>query len=298
MTDKQIKILLWYSLGIRNSEEFKRILQFSSNGYDLYKVEKDFVLTAVLHRISKEIPNIYFKGWTCLNKIYFPFFCLSEDLDFTMQYQSSENARVKYADAIRDKLKQLCDTLWWWFNHRHGRYVQHTLMGHKKDTQLMYTFSYKSIWDNKPATIKVEITSMAEIKYGYDTKPILANFKDPIYEQLLFPIQQINCITLPEMIAEKCRAALTRHTPAIRDFYDLWYISQHGYNVSDYISIIKEKCEEDGNRRTIDNALPILQNQIQTELYPVINLPTDFDLMEICEKLVSMRNDFLLWERE
>nr|MBR6099837.1 nucleotidyl transferase AbiEii/AbiGii toxin family protein [bacterium] len=26
------------------------------------------------------------------------------------------------------------------------------------------------------------------------------------------------------MIAEKCRAALTRREPAIRDFFDLWYL--------------------------------------------------------------------------
>jgi len=43
-------------------------------------------------------------------------------------------------------------------------------------------------------------------------------------EENIFDTHYINCIDLKESTAEKLRAALTRRTPAIRDFFDIWYI--------------------------------------------------------------------------
>ena len=51
-------------------------------------------------------------------------------------------------------------------------------------------------------------------------------YHDVVTELSLFPTTQIQCLSIDEMIAEKVRASLTRTTPAIRDFYDVWFLSQ------------------------------------------------------------------------
>ena len=48
-------------------------------------MEKDYYLTFILSRINDLSPELVFKGGTCLNKIYYSYYRLSEDLDFSMR---------------------------------------------------------------------------------------------------------------------------------------------------------------------------------------------------------------------
>jgi predicted nucleotidyltransferase component of viral defense system len=49
-------------------------------------LEKDFLLTLILVKVGtdEQYKNLIFKGGTCLNKCYFSYFRLSEDLDFVV----------------------------------------------------------------------------------------------------------------------------------------------------------------------------------------------------------------------
>jgi len=52
-------------------------------------MEKDYYLTFILSQISDLSADLIFKGGTCLNKIYYSYYRLSEDLDFSLRLPDS-----------------------------------------------------------------------------------------------------------------------------------------------------------------------------------------------------------------
>lgn len=73
------------------------------------------------------------------------------------------------------------------------------------------------------------------------------------------------------MIAEKCCSALTRRTPAIRDFFDLWYLQKQGRDIFAHKEVIIQKCKEITTlNRTFLNQYQFLESQIKTDLLPLL----------------------------
>ena len=73
-----------------DTENFLRVLESTSaqTGFPLLLLEKDYYLTMMLSRINTLEENLVFKGGTCLNKVYYSYYRLSEDLDFTLKLPS------------------------------------------------------------------------------------------------------------------------------------------------------------------------------------------------------------------
>src|SRR5271157_4976623 len=68
-------------------------------------IEKDYYLTYILSQISSLCENLIFKGGTCLNKIYYSYYRLSEDLDFSMrlpEYTTTRGNRRKCIQMVKD----------------------------------------------------------------------------------------------------------------------------------------------------------------------------------------------------
>jgi len=67
--------------------EFLKVLERTSaqTGFPLRLLEKDYYLTIVLSAINNLSSNLIFKGGTCLSKIHYSYYRLSEDLDFTLR---------------------------------------------------------------------------------------------------------------------------------------------------------------------------------------------------------------------
>ena len=68
-------------------------------GFRAPLLEKDYYLTFILSRVHELSDNLIFKGGTCLNKIYYSYYRLSEDLDFSMrlpEYTTTRGNRRKY----------------------------------------------------------------------------------------------------------------------------------------------------------------------------------------------------------
>jgi predicted nucleotidyltransferase component of viral defense system len=57
-------------------------------------LEKDYYLTLLLSNIKDLCPNLIFKGGTALNKIYFDYHRLSEDLDFSLLFRLPSSLRA------------------------------------------------------------------------------------------------------------------------------------------------------------------------------------------------------------
>lgn len=103
--------------------------------------------------------------------------------------------------------------------------------------------------------------------------------EEPIFSQ----DHTISCIDLTESIAEKMRAALTRREPAIRDFFDIWYMLSFAgvyfVNNSQFQSLLKNKLAEVDFAYTLETNYDLLKRQIETDLRPVLtqNYGFDFD---------------------
>jgi predicted nucleotidyltransferase component of viral defense system len=80
-----------------DKEEFAKLINSTSmrTGFLPIMLEKDYYLTTFLSNISKLSENLVFKGGTCLNKIYFDYHRLSEDLDFTLEFRHSTKPEKK-----------------------------------------------------------------------------------------------------------------------------------------------------------------------------------------------------------
>jgi predicted nucleotidyltransferase component of viral defense system len=99
-------------------------------------------------------------------------------------------------------------------------------------------------------------------------------------------------MNLKEMLAEKLRAALTRKTPAIRDFFDIWYVknnSNFDFEEQEFKKILKIKLEEVDFDYSLEQNFELLKKQIQTDLKPVLNENYDFNFDEIYNFILGFK---------
>ena len=264
--------------------QFMKILSWNNPGFDDYKFEKDFLLTLILIKFWEKYPDLVFKWGTCLNKIYFPYFRMSEDLDFVLNNDAWQTTRRKTLKQYENDF--IADLSILGISLREGRTKFDT---HKL---AMFTFEYNSIINNSIQTIKIDISLKNKLYLAPIPWIIQSIYIDKIMEENIFDTHYINCIDLKESTAEKLRAALTRRTPAIRDFFDIWYIKYNwGFDFDDkeFRDLLKLKLKEVDFDYTLEDNYDLLVKQIQTDLKPVLNEDFDFDFDEIYSFILSFK---------
>lgn len=269
-----------------SKEEFLSILKKSNTWkFDEYKLEKDFLLTLILIKFWEKYPDLIFKWWTCLNKIYFPYFRLSEDLDFVINKELGRSARQtllkEYEKNFIDNLKILDIKL----KPERTKFDEHKLA--------MFVFEYESTLDNSIQTIKIDLSLKKSLMLPSIQKSIIAIYKDSVLEETIFQNHTINCIDLKESVAEKTRASLTRKEPAIRDFFDIRYIknnTEFDFEDKEFKQLVYKKLEEVDFKYTIDKVYNLLEQQVLTDLNPVLKDNYDFNFPEIYQFILSHKN--------
>jgi len=276
-------------------EDFILILKKSNTDwFDEFKLEKDFLLTLILSKFWKQYPELIFKWWTCLNKIYFPYFRLSEDLDFVINKNPWRAARKTLLKGYEDNFIQDLKILWLTLREERTKFDEHKLA--------MFTFEYQSILDDSIQTVKVDISLKASLTLPSLEKEIKAIYKDTVLEEIIFQNNYINCIDLKESVAEKIRAWLTRKTPAIRDFFDIRYIkhnSDFDFQDPELKKLIIKKLEDVNFEYTVNiediknndkiNNYNLLKMQIETDLKPVLKDKFDFNLPAIYKFILDFK---------
>jgi len=267
-----------------NRNDFLSILKYANDSWFVnLKLEKDFLLTIILIKFWNKYSDLIFKGWTCLNKIYFPYFRLSEDLDFVINHEKWRIARKTLLRKYENNFIEDLELLWL------------TLQSKKKADEYklaMFTFEYNSTIDNTIQTIKIDISLKKNLQLNYVKWRIKSVYKDVLLEENIFNIHHINCIDLKESTAEKLRAALTRWRPAIRDFFDIWFIknnSDFDFQDKDFRSLVELKLAEVNFQYSLDRNYELLKKQIETDLKPVLNKDFNFDFDEIFEFVLSFK---------
>jgi uncharacterized protein len=266
-------------------DEFIKIINLSNKKeFDIYKYEKDFLLTLILIKFWEKYPDLIFKWWTCLNKVYFPYFRLSEDLDFVINKEIGRTAIQTLLKKYEEDFIKDLSILWLKLRDERTKYDEHKLA--------MFTFEYNSILNNSLQTIKIDISLKNKLYIPTFSGEIKSNFKDTFLEENIFWAHFINCINLQEALAEKLRASLTRWTPAIRDFFDIWFVknnSDFDFENEDFKKLLDIKLKEVDYKYTLEENFENLKKQVQTDLKPVLNDDFSFDFEEIYDFILSFK---------
>lgn len=263
-----------------NKEEFIKSLERAAKkkGFLLPLIEKDYYLTLMLSRIHELSEDLVFKGGTCLNKIYYAYYRLSEDLDFSMmlpQHEATRGQRRKCIQPVKDRIEKLVEQF--------GMKIDDAgNPGRNESKQYVYYLVYQSVLRPLEARMKFEIGLRFNPIMPVETRHIQHAFLHPFTGEPLFDGGKIKCLSLNELIAEKLRASAIREKIAPRDFYDLDFVLRHGFDLADkeVVNLFKKKLEEDGadtglgkyrvNLGRTDAEVKDMRSRIETELFDVL----------------------------
>ncbi len=242
-------------------------------GFESFKLEKDFYLTAFLGHVARDLPDLVFKGGTCLNKVYFDYFRLSEDLDFVLRLDANRAGRQKALSDCKETLVAIAARLGLSFDASRRT-------SHDEHRQGLFSFGYASVFDRSAQTIRVDVTVRPALRLEPVAREVKSVFRDLVFGVPFFAPCKIACMDLREAMAEKLRAAMTRPEPAIRDFYDLAYVRRHApdFDFEAIRPLVRAKLEESRFAYTYRDKLEFLRSRIRPELAPVVRDADSFDL--------------------
>ncbi|HEB32026.1 MAG TPA: nucleotidyl transferase AbiEii/AbiGii toxin family protein [Spirochaetes bacterium] len=263
-----------------NKEEFIKALGSASKkkGFLLPLIEKDYYLTLILSRVYELSENLVFKGGTCINKVYYVYYRLSEDLDFSMilpQYEATRGQRRKCIQPVKDKIEK--------FIEQFGMRLDDAgNPGRNESKQYVYYFVYQSALREVETKIKFEIGLRFNPFDTIKKRPVQHAFLHPFTGDPLFDGGQINCLSLNELIAEKLRAGAIRKIIAPRDFYDIDFVLRNKFDLTnkEVMVLFKKKLQEDdadtdlgkyrNNFGRSDEEIKDMNSRIETELFDVL----------------------------
>jgi len=254
-------------------------------------IEKDFVCSAILDFLSSRLPStIIFKGGTCLSKVYTDFYRLSEDLDFaiSLPFAAGRSQRRKHIEPV----KNICDRL---MKNLPGVSDVDALRGANQSTQYSGTWGYQSIISGSEGLVGIEFGLREPALLTPELRSAATLVQNAVTGKALVPSFRINVMALPEIMAEKTRAALTRREPAIRDFFDLDYaLLNMNVELTDatFVDMIRKKLAvpKCGAVNLSFERRSALERQVDGQLRPVLR-PRDFDrfdLQRIWDSLVDL----------
>ena len=229
-----------------NRDDFLRVLENTSarTGFPLLLIEKDYYLTVILSGIHTLSNDLVFKGGTCLNKVYFSYYRLSEDLDFTLRLPTDPPSR-----AVKQKgIKPIKTGILSYVQSFDMRIRNLDRVGFNESSQYIFEIDYDSIVLEKSQSIKLEIGLRHNPTLPTVLRKINHPFLHPFTGKPLFEGGDVTCLDLKEIVAEKMRATATRLKIAPRDFYDLGFLIKSGFNFQDkqLWKLFSTKLGEDG----------------------------------------------------
>lgn len=246
-----------------------------SSGFDTRLIEKDYYCSLLLREIGGIGGPLAFKGGTCISKVYASFYRLSEDLDFSIAVSAATRGDRR---RLLDPIKVLVDELPLRIK---GVATIEALIGRNVSTQYIARLGYNSVITKHYEIIKIEIGLREKLMLPAESRPALTLAKDPFSGEDIVPPFPVNAMALPEIWAEKARAAMTRREAAIRDFFDLDYaMCKLGLNPSDdgFVQLLQKKLAIPGNKpvNLSEERRAELNRQVDAQLKPVVRT-NDFE---------------------
>ena len=193
------------------------------------QIEKDYILSWILWGISNHddlSKEIVFKGGTVLKKVYFEDYRYSEDLDFTLVVDRSNDQLREWFDQVFENIKEEA-------NIPLGIIDQND----HEDGGMNFYISYIGPFggDGSNKKVKVDISRSEELVFEPVFKSAIINYSDLEDYRLL-------CYSLEEVLVEKLRSTIQRLQP--RDYYDIWYLLEvYKMDIDFYVPEFIKKCE-------------------------------------------------------
>jgi len=256
---------------------FREALAYSEadKGFTSTLIEKDYYCSLILQYFFSEDMELVFKGGTCLSKVHADFYRLSEDLDFIIPVaeeitRPQRRGCIKSVKRLFEKLPKVVP----------GIKISKAFSGHNESRQYIGYLEYPSVIVEKLENIQVEVGLREPLLSPSESKMASTIVVNPFSGQPLLATFTVNAMALKEAYAEKVRAALTRRAPAIRDFFDLFYVDRKkllNFLNPDFLKMVKAKIDVPGND-PIDVSMERKQEltrQLAGQLKPVLR-PADF----------------------
>lgn len=286
-----------------DKDEFLKVLERASaqTGFPLRLLEKDYCITIILSKINELSRDLVFKGGTCLSKIYYSYYRLSEDLDFTLKLPVKDATRTIRRNAI----KPIKESIKFFLKNFDMSIEGLDKAGHNESTQYICYLDYDSVVLNKKESIKLEIGLRFNPLLSVSKHKVNHKFLHPFTKEPLFDAGSVTCLSLKELVAEKLRAAATRDVIAARDFYDLDYLLKAGFDFKnkELLSLFKKKLEEDGfssdlikyrvNLGHSQQEIDEMKSRVKNELFPVLSIQKQkaFDIQRTLNVLNRILKD-------
>ena len=258
----------------------------ATTGFTERLIEKDYFCSLVLCDCASLFQAGYiFKGGTSLSKVHTKFYRMSEDLDFCFSTQpdATRRARRKNSLLFREHFNSINSRL-------DELSVREEIKGHNESRQYSGELCYRSLVTDEVEPIKVELSlreMLVEPPLERNARTLLFSPESAEHANALYPV----CVMqLNETFAEKVRAALTRRSPEIRDYFDLQYACENEIIQpadTEFLNLVKGKLSLPGNGEIVsaDTIEVILQRQLETRLRPVLS-ELDFNSFDL-EKVLS-----------
>ena len=260
----------------------REAIRFTSaeTGFIPRLIEKDYFSSVVLEYLAASGAGLTFKGGTCLTKIHGSFYRLSEDLDFSIPtaLESSRADRSRSVNSVRAAVSELPKRL-------PGFRILDPLRGANESTQYNVVAGYESLVDGRIEPLSIEVgvrePNLMDIHEGTSKTALL----NPINGRALVEEYSVPCLSYPEAMAEKLRAALCRREVAIRDFFDVDYaVRNAGFNTlePEFLELLRRKLAIPGTG-PMDVSLDRmgqLQRQLHAQLRPVLR-EQDFEQFDL-----------------
>jgi predicted nucleotidyltransferase component of viral defense system len=196
-------------------------------------IDKDWVLGHFIdgiYSLPELKDKLIFKGGTCLRKCYFENYRFSEDLDFTSnnpQFELTMDILKHLVHVITDRTEIPLH-----IEELKPLYHNNKLMGYKAVIKFWGADHPKNQVPPPPerwtTSIKIEVILYEKMVFSEQTKIVYHPYSDQLSKNPLI----IPCYSLHEVLSEKLRALIQRSYTAPRDFYDIWYLSNHVNNIN------------------------------------------------------------------
>ena len=198
-------------------------------------VEKDFYLTRLLWALGDRFTSdLLLKGGTLLSKVDVGFFRMSEDADLVLPGTPSvyKGMNAKRLHGVRDAIRELGPMIGVTARFPGGESFE-------RGAHVLWDLEYQSEFGRQG--IKLEAAIRPAL-----AKPRRVRLRQLMNDRLLGDYGQASSWALDaaEARAEKVRAAFTRD--AIRDFYDLENLADHGADFSSrgFVALVDRKLAE------------------------------------------------------
>lgn len=263
-------------------ELFREALRFTAaeTGFPTRLIEKDYFCSVLLEYLAGAEPELVFRGGTCLAKIHAGFYRLSEDLDYTIPIEvgAPRAERASRARGLKRAFAHIEDRL-------AGLGVAEPLRGANQSTQYLATVSYASRLTGQLEAIRVEVALREPLLDPATIGRARTLLLDPVSRVRKIPPVAVRAFTLPEAMAEKLRAALTRREVAIRDFYDIDFAARRlGIDLLEprLVEMVRAKLKVPSNDPVDLSAgrLAALRQQMESQLRPVLR-NVDFEAFDL-----------------